>query len=665
MPRDIPIGNGSLLILYDKSGLVRDLCFPSVGSENHSQGHVFKVGVWVNGAFSWIDEDEWDRSLDYEDDTLVARIDLVNKALGLEIMMRDVVDFHENIYVREIVVKNVSSQPMELRLFFHHDFHIYGSDIGDMVCFKPEEKGLLHYMGRRYFFVNVLTEHGVGVSQFATGVKESKGLSGTWVDAEDGVLSGNAVSQGSVDSVCAVHMAIPPDQTSQAYYWMAACVDWKGVKRLNDLVVRKTPGYYISRTADYWRLWLNRERMKFGDLPDVIIRLYTRSLLILRTHISSNGAVVAANDSDILQFARDTYAYMWPRDGALAAHALDVAGFPIPAQKFFEFCGEIIGRNGYFMHKYNPDGSLASSWHPWVLEGKPHLPIQEDETGLVLWALWEHFRLFKDVEFIKPLYRKVIKAAADFLCDFVDIRTGLPLPSYDLWEERLGVHTFTTCAVIAGLKAACNFTSAFGEAEFLEKYRTAADRIKGALEDHLFDHDSGRFMNGVSDRAGSQQKDFRLDASLCGLFAFGVFPASDEKVVNTIEALKEKLWCRTELGGLARYELDHYQSVVVPSPDIPGNPWIISTLWYAQYLIEKAINSAELRDSIAVLNWVCERALRSGVLAEQVNPFTGDVVSVSPLMWSHATFIIVVQRYLSKHREVERCPTCGQPLLPM
>jgi len=646
MPRDIPIGNGSLLMLYDKSGLVREICFPGVGSENHAQGHAFKVGVWANGAFSWIDEDKWDQALDYEDDTLVARIKLVNKALGLDIVMRDVVDFHENVYVREISVKNVSLRSVELRLFFHHDFHIYGSDIGDTVCFKPEEKGLLHYKGRRYFFVNALTEGGVGIAQFATGVKESKGLSGTWVDAEDGVLSGNPISQGSVDSVCAVHVAIPPDQTSRVYY-------------------RRTPGYFIARTAEYWKLWLNRERMKFGDLPDAIVRLYTRSLLILRTHIGSNGAVVAANDSDILQFARDTYAYMWPRDGAIAAHALDVAGFPIPAQKFFEFCREIIGKNGFFLHKYNPDGSLASSWHPWVLEGKPHLPIQEDETGLVLWALWEHFSLFKDVEFIKPLYRRVIKAAADFLCDFVDRRTGLPLPSYDLWEERLGVHTFTICAVIAGLKAASNFTSSFGETELWEKYRTAADRIKSALEEHLFDHKSGRFLNGVSDLAGSPQKDYRFDSSLCGLFAFGVFSASDEKVVNTIEALKEKLWCQTDIGGLARYEFDHYQSVAVPSPGISGNPWIISTLWYAQYLIEKAKNKAELRESIAVLNWVCERALRSGVLAEQVNPFTGQVVSVSPLMWSHAAFIIVVQLYLSKHREVERCPTCGQPLLPL
>ena len=664
MPRDIPLGNGSLLVLYDRSGLVRELCFPVVGSENHAQGHAFRVGVWANGTFSWIDGEGWERSLDYEEDTLVARLHLVNRALGLDIVMRDAVDFHENLYVREIAATNVSPRPIELRLFFHHDFHLYGSEIGDTACFKPEEKGLLHYKGRRYFFVSALTEKGVGVDQFATGVKESKGLHGTWVDAEDGVLSGNPVSQGSVDSVCALHLSIPPGRTSQAWYWMAACVDWKGVKRMNDLVVRRTPGHFITRTADYWRLWLDRERMKFGDLPDAVARLYTRSLLVLRTHMSGNGAVIAANDSDILQFSRDTYAYLWPRDGALAAHALDLAGFPIPAQKFFGFCGEIIGRNGFFMHKYNPDGSLASSWHPWVLEGKPHLPIQEDETGLVLWALWEHFNLYRDVEFIKPLYRKVIKSAADFLCDFVDPATGLPLPSYDLWEERLGVHTFTTCAVIAGLKAAANFTEAFGETALREKYRTAAGGFKAALEEHLFDRESGRFLNGVSDRAGAPRKDFRLDASLCGLFAFGVFPASDEKVVRTIEALKEKLWCRTPLGGLARYEFDRYQSAAAPGPDIPGNPWIISTLWYAEYLIEKAKNSAELRESIAVLNWVSERALGSGVLAEQVDPLSGAAVSVSPLAWSHAAFIIAVQRYLRKHRDVARCAACGQPLLP-
>ncbi|HAM49339.1 MAG TPA: glycoside hydrolase family 15 [Nitrospiraceae bacterium] len=663
MPRDIPIGNGALLIMYDKAGLLRDLYFPSVGSENHAQGHVFRVGVWVNGAFSWIDANGWERSLDYEDDTLVARIELVNKTLGIEILMRDVVDFHENLYVREITAKNLSSQFIEIRLFFHHDFHIYGSEIGDTVCYKPEEKALLHYKGRRYFLVNALTAEGVGITQFAAGLKETKGLEGTWVDAEDGVLSGNPVAQGSVDSICAVHITTPPGKKANAYYWMAVCMDWKGVKRLNDLVVKRTPGYFIRRTTDYWRLWLDRESMNFRDLPKGIRRLYARSLLILRTHISNNGAIIASDDSDILHFARDTYAYMWPRDGALVAYALDLAGFPIPAERFYEFCAEIIGRNGFFMHKYNPDGSLASSWHPWIIDGKPHLPIQEDETGLVIWALWEHFSMYRDIEFIKPLYRKVIKAAADFMCEFVDQRTGLPLPSYDLWEEQLGIHTFTVCAVIAGLRAAGYFTAAFGETELSEKYSKASGRMKDALREYLYSDEVARFLSSVSERLGILKKDFRLDSSLAGLFAFGVFSAEDEKIASTMNALKDRLWCKTEIGGMARYENDRYQSVVEPNKEICGNPWIICTLWYAQYQIERAKHKEELQEAVVTLNWVAERALRSGVLAEQVNPFTGEPVSVSPLTWSHAAFIIAVQRYLKKSQEVERCASCGQPLL--
>ncbi|HET6516589.1 MAG TPA: glycoside hydrolase family 15 protein [Thermodesulfovibrionales bacterium] len=660
MPRDIPIGNGSLLILYDRTGLIRDLCFPSVGSENHAQGHVFRVGAWVNGAFSWLDDAGWERSLDYEDDTLVARIELVNRTLGVEILMRDVVDFHENLYVRELTARNLSTQFIDLRLFFHHDFHIYGTEIGDTVCYKPEEKALLHYKGRRYFLVNVLTEDGIGISQFAAGLKETKGLQGTWVDAEDGVLSGNPVAQGSVDSICAVHTTIHPGKKSTAYYWMAACVDWRGVKRLNDLVVQRTPGYFIKRTADYWRLWLNREGMQFGDLPGAIKGLYTRSLLILRTHISSNGAIIASDDSDILHFSRDTYAYVWPRDGALVAHALDLAGFPGPARSFFEFCGNIVERKGFFMHKYTPDGSLASSWHPWVFEGRPHLPIQEDETGLVLWALWEHFSMYRDVEFVKPLYRRLIKAAADFMCEFVDQRTGLPLPSYDLWEEQLGVHTFTVCAVIAGLNGASRFTAAFGEMDLSEKYHKASNRMSDALAEYLYDGDTGRFLVSVSERLGILKKDFRLDSSLAGLIAFDVFSAGDERVVRTMNALKDRLWCKTGIGGMSRYENDRYQSVVEPNKEINGNPWVICTLWYAQYQIARAKHKEELQESLATMNWVAERALPSGVFAEQVNPFTGEPVSVSPLTWSHAAFIIVVQQYLKRAQEMEKCPSCGQ-----
>lgn len=124
-----------------------------------------------------------------------------------------------------------------------------------------------------------------------------------------------------------------------------------------------------------------------------------------------------------------------------------------------------------------------------------------------------------------------------------------------------------------------------------------------------------------------------------------------------MQQIREKLWCRTKVGGLARYENDSYHRV---SKDVPGNPWFITTLWLAQYYIAVAKNKNELDKALDILRWVLECALPSGVLAEQVNPLTREPLSVSPLTWSHATYIAAVQEYLDKQLEIEKCSACGQ-----
>src|SRR5262249_10620764 len=210
-----------------------------------------------------------------------------------------------------------------------------------------------------------------------------------------------------------------------------------------------------------------------------VIEQYKRSLLIVRTQIDDNGAIIAANDYDVLQFGKDTYSYMWPRDGAYVADALIHSGHQAAARRFFELCAEILPEDGCLLHKYNPDGSLGSSWHPWVNHrGQRQLPIQEDETALVLWALWEHYATFYDLEFIKRIYTPLVKRCADFLVAYRHAETGLPAPSYDLWEERYGIWTFTTTTVWAGLQAAARFTMAFGDRALTRKYSEPAEEIR-------------------------------------------------------------------------------------------------------------------------------------------------------------------------------------------
>jgi GH15 family glucan-1,4-alpha-glucosidase len=666
MPRDIPVGNGSLLITFDQDYCVRDIFYPCVGKENHTDGHKFRWGIWVDNEFSWVNRD-WNLSLEYADEMLMSKVTAINENLGVTLHCHDMVDYREDIYIKKIFLKNLQKKEREFRLFFHHDYHILESPTGDTAYYDPDEKAVIHYKENRYFLMSGMRNGLQGIDQYAIGIKEFRGLEGTWKDAEDGRLEGNPIAQGSVDSCISFSAKVQPEGEQSIYYWITAGKEYAEVSRLNKMIMGHGPEYFIRRTGNYWNAWVNKEEIDFANLPTKIVELYKKSLLILTTNIDINGAIIAGADSDIQHFARDTYSYMWPRDGALTAHALDQAGYLGITRTFFDFCLDIINKGkesaGYFLHKYNPNGSLGSSWHPWISRDEKILPIQEDGTGLILWALWFNFDKFRDIEFTVKLYENLVIRCGDFLASYRDSKTGLPLPSYDLWEEKWGIHTFTVSAVYAGIKAAEHFANFFKDTRRIKICNRAAEEVKAAMGKYLYSNDHKRFVKTiVPGKDGSFDSDLTLDASIYAPFYFGVFDPEDEKVVNTMNAIKEGLWVKTDVGGIARYEGDRYHRVTENIKEVPGNPWVICTLWLAQWIIAKAKGPEEMKEAITILDWVASRALRSGVLAEQVHPFTNQPLSVSPLTWSHAAFVSTVLEYLNKLGKIDICPKCGLPM---
>jgi GH15 family glucan-1,4-alpha-glucosidase len=298
-----------------------------------------------------------------------------------------------------------------------------------------------------------------------------------------------------------------------------------------------------------------------------------------------------------------------------------------------------------------------------VNRDEKQLPIQEDGTGLVLWALWAHFNRFRDIEFMVRQYENLVLRCGDFLASYRDSRTGLPLPSYDLWEEKWGIHTFTVSAVHAGLRAAEHFAAFFGNMKRKKIYGRAADEVREAMAKYLYNMEQGRFLKTIMpDGNGAFTADYTIDASIYAPFYFGVLPPDDEKVVSTMNVIKERLWVKTPVGGIARYEGDRYHSATDDFAQVPGNPWFICTLWLAQWYIAKATTFEDLQQAVPILEWATEHALPSGVLAEQVHPFTNQPLSVSPLTWSHAAFVTTVLEYLNKLNKTYICPTCGMPL---
>jgi GH15 family glucan-1,4-alpha-glucosidase len=322
--------------------------------------------------------------------------------------------------------------------------------------------------------------------------------------------------------------------------------------------------------------------------------------------------------------------------------------------------------------------------------GKPQLPIQEDETALVLWALWRHYLQYRDIEFVRPLWVNLITRAADFLVRFRDPDTRLPLPSYDLWEERWGVHAFTVATVYGGLQAAWQFAVCFGDTARAATYSRAADEVREAFCSHFWSAEHDRFLRrivpldhdrtarlmaeviagraprqepaeGAVDRGErSFERDTVIDSSMYAIFGMGLLNVHDARVEKTMKAIETRLWVNTDVGGLARYEGDHYQATTTDFEKVPGNPWFICTLWLAEWKIARARDEEELREALPILDWVASHALPSGILAEQVHPQTNVPLSVSPLTWSHATVISTLMSYLGKLEKTQLCPTCGQ-----
>lgn len=651
MARHLVIGNGKMLINLDRNGYMRDLYYPYVGQLNHIGGQACRLGVWCNGKFVWLDDAGWKIELGYIDNSLVTNVTARHEGLGLELHINDGIHQRESIYIKRVVVRNLRSEAKEVRVFFHHDLMIDGNEVGDTAAYYPGNRTLFHYKRSSYFMFNGRSQGG-GIFQFSTGIKRFQSAEGTWRDAEDGELMGNAIAQGSVDSTISFRADVPGGSESTFYYWMSVGSDLEEVKRLDQYVQESHPEKLLSRIVIYWNNWLSKVGNDFGDLPPAVVRLFKHSLLIVRTQIDERGAILAANDTDILQYNRDHYSYMWPRDGALIADAMSMAGYHGTIAPFFDFCNRALSPEGYLYHKYNPDGTVGSSWHPYVVQGSPRLPIQEDETALVLFALWKDYERQGEIELSQTLYPTLVRKAASFLCDFIEPSLGLPMPSYDLWEERYGIWTYTTASVYGGLMAAAYFADLFGDYERSDRYRNVAERMKMGMINHLWDEEKGRFARGLVQRDGVWVKDMTLESSLFGLFEFGVLPANDERVVKTMNAIASGLAIQTEIGGIARYTDDYYFQQSDDVERVPGNPWIICTLWVANFQIETAKKLEDLEEPKKTLEKVSRGTLQGGNLPEQLHPIDGTPLSVAPLTWSHATYISTVCKYVRKRERL-------------
>lgn len=641
MARPIVLGNGELHVGINDYGLVHDFHFPHVGLENHTIGPGLRhrIGVWVNGQLSWLDDGDWHLEFDYPHESLIGHTVAKNNKLHIMLEFDDAVDSELNVFMRSIHVINKSPTERDIRLFMHQAFVIGDSRSNtDTAQYLPDSDAIMHYRGRRVFLISGECEHEL-FDQHSIGLFGIEGREGSWRDADDGELSNANVEHGRVDSVLRFARQVPAHSSVRVRYWIAAGTSVRAAiiahKKVREIGVDDR----LVITAQWWHKWLQPTVRASLRLPERWRRQFVVSAMVLKAHMDNHGAIIASTDSAMLNYNRDAYAYCWPRDGAYVIWPLMRLGYREEIERFFDFCRRGLHPNGYLSHKYLSDGAIGSSWHTYVHGARVAPPIQTDETALVLFTFAQYYQQHTSSKLLNDYYASLIKPMADFLADYIDSDTHLPSPSYDLWEEKFIVSTYTTSVTYAALLAAADLAEAADDQASVVAWRTAAEDMYQAAHERLYSEDRKCLRKGLIPTEGGFINDDTIDMSaIFGAFMFGLYDTHDSIVESSINSARAVFDQETRIG-FPRYEDDAYRR----EEGNISNYWHITTLWYAQFLLE----NDKITAASKLIDWSLEHSYASGIMAEQLLPSSGYSTSVAPLAWSHAEFVATLLDYLA------------------
>jgi len=613
--RALSIGNGKILVNLDEFGRIIDLYYPYIGMENHTNGKPVRQYIFTDRLYQDV---EWKTSLSYLDNTNIGEVkaDIDNK---LSLIAYDFADLYEPLFYRIIKVYNKSAEPVKAKLLFLFDLDLYSNPYGDTAFYDPETNAIIHYKSKRYIGIKLL---GImkDFNEFTVGKND------IFEDVNDGNLKGKTIENGNVQSALAFSLSLNPLGSEKAYLTIAFDRTLQGLRKLLKRVTSTEIESSFTNSYMFWKNWFNKFKTK--EIDEKLRDLFQISLLVIKNHMDQNGSIIASSDYSFVGVYGDSYTYCWPRDSAITAHALDLAGYGDLAVKHYAFISKLISEDGFLFHKYNPDSTLASSWHPWLMNGKRIYPIQEDETALQVWAIAKHYEYYKDIDVLVSIYKDFVKPAVRFMMRYIE--DGLPKPSFDLWEERYGIHIYTVSTVFGALKSASKLVADMGDEVLSGDMITIARYMKEEALKRMVHND--RFVRRL-DEYGN--KDLTVDASMYSPFFFEMVEPEHVVMKNTIKIIEDLL---TVNGGIIRYENDYYRR-----EKSQPNPWIITTLWVAEYFAE----IGDIQRAMKYVKWVMDRALPTGLLPEQVYPDSLQSSSVMPLVWSHSEFIITLDKLIT------------------
>ena len=619
------IGNKNILATFSAKGEMLRLLYPT--RENKQYINYFHTGVKINDSnLIYLHDDINNTYIQYYDtDTNILNTEITNTYFNLKILQTDFVTIKDDILVKKYTFMNIGSIELNVNFLIHSELL---SDQNNFVGAMKIDTGMIQYA------------HDFSVATFA---KEKELLSYQINDSAKTINTGKIYGKDyigmSKDSSISYDIGkIKPGEKKELEICIYIDENKKTIQTVENEVerIKKVDlKKEYTKTKSYWRKYVKEHnglelKEPESSYEEKIQDIYRRSILLfpLLTNQTTGGIIAGVEvDEDLTQCGR--YAYTWPRDAVFIAKALDILKMTKETEKFYNvFCKMTQSKNGMWEQRFYTDGKLAPCWG-----------YQIDETASVVHGVYSHYEYTKNEEFLKNNLQMCEKAV-DFLKKYVrDLfdETGKYHVSYDIWEMYEGTHLYSLASIYSAFESIKKIYKILGKnvSEFennrlkgekinknIQEISALQIQIKEFIERNLYDETRKSYVRNTDDK--------KIDISLLGaVIPFKVFSPKEKKIQNTVENIN--LTIRTYTGGYKRFENDHYRN---------GAPWPIANLWMTLYYLE----IGEKKKAKETFDFVLKTAGKHSLLGEQVDNQTLNPNWVLGLGWSHAMFIIVLEK---------------------
>ncbi len=620
---DAIIGNEFMKASFTKKGELLRLCYPMADYKQYIEK--LETGVKINDSNLVYLHDDINNEYfqDYIENTNILKTEILNTYFNLRIVQTDFVPINENILVKNYKFINESNIDLNIN-FLVHSKAITG--LVNDTCSYCKNDCLIQFT------------HDNSICIFSKNKLLSYQVNSASNNFKDGVIGGKDYIGLSPDSSISYDLGtIKPRKEANIEIYIYINNN-ENICLLNDLDVeierfRKIDmKKMLEDTKKYWKKYV-KDHDKLGieksSIDEKIKKIYNRTLLLYPLLINHDtGGIAASLETDEFKTKCGKYGFCWPRDAVFITRAFDILGMDDETEKFYKiFCKNTQSRNGRWEQRFYTDGKLASCWG-----------YQIDETASVIIGVYDHYLFCKDKKFLKDTL-KMCENAIKYLEKYVDNMLKNKYKGaeygYDLWEEFEGLSFYSVSSIFCAYDRMIKiFKEVIGLYSNNRLKKEAINKQLKILEEQIviikdfalktfYDEDKKSFVRNNIDK--------RMDISLLGaVVPFNMVKPKEKIVENTIERIDMTI--RTYTGGYVRYENDGY---------IGGyNPWPIATLWMALYNIEKG----DYDKAIENFGFVVTSCSEYGFLGEQVDNQTRKPAWVIGLAWSHAMFVIVLEK---------------------